>query len=613
MGVVGVAEARVQHPGHRQVGGVAAEARDLVLAVRPDELRLFRCRHLASPPVSGMPYEYLMRNAPVIGYTIEIEDPMLRDVEPGLREPLERFGATALALPRSTPPDRIDHLLDIIDGIELCGGADVDPAHYGHDRHPLTKTFRPEQDEFEIELVRRALDRGMPVLGICRGIQVLAVADGGSLVSRRFVFDGRKRLGFLRSSIDRFVGENTERVNRGMNFSQMSEVERDEIISRARRLAAANGCPSEVARRIAKKMNRSVETIRYTLKQFEQDHPDLAIFPTSTGPLSDETKQKIYEQYRRDVSADELAKRYCRTKTSIYRIINEMRATRILELPLDYMSNPYFGREGAEKTIFGPMPGLDQPAPKKARLPSGLPPYLASLYEVPLLTREQEGYLFRKFNYLKYKATKLRQKLDPIRARSSLMEEIENLYDQAVTVKNQIVRANLRLVVSIAKRHVGPSDNFFELVSDGNMSLIRAVEKFDYARGNKFSTYASWAIMKNFARTIPDELRRRDRFRTSEAEMFSAAPDRRSDQYGQESAQSQRVVQIGRILEKLDEREQKIIMSRFGLDHSTEPLTLKEVGQEMGVTKERVRQIEARALAKLRQAAHDEKIEVPGI
>jgi RNA polymerase primary sigma factor/RNA polymerase sigma factor len=145
------------------------------------------------------------------------------------------------------------------------------------------------------------------------------------------------------------------------------------------------------------------------------------------------------------------------------------------------------------------------------------------------------------------------------------------------------------------------------------MSLIRAVEKFDYARGNKFSTYASWAIMKNFARTIPDELRRRDRFRTSEAEMFSAAPDRRSDQYGQESAQSQRVVQIGRILEKLDEREQKIIVSRFGLDHSTEPLTLKEVGQEMGVTKERVRQIEARALAKLRQAAHDEKIEVPGI
>jgi RNA polymerase sigma factor (sigma-70 family) len=431
------------------------------------------------------------------------------------------------------------------------------------------------------------------------------------LVSRRFLFEGRKRVGFLRSSVQRFVDENSDRVRRGANFSQMSETERDEIISRARRLASAGGCPSDIARRIAQKMNRSAETIRYTLKQFDQEHPELAIFPTNVGPLTDETKQKIYEQHRRDVPAEELAKRYCRTKTSIYRIVNEMRAKRILELPLDYISNPYFGRETAEKVIFGPMPQLDQPQ-KKVRLPSGLPPYLASLYEVPLLTREQEGYLFRKFNYLKFKATRLREQLDPLHARSTQMDEIERLYDQAVVVKNQIVRANLRLVVSIAKRHVGPTDNFFELVSDGNMSLIRAAEKFDYARGNKFSTYASWAIMKNFARTIPDEHRKRDRFRTSQAEMFSATADVRTDQYGQESAQSTREHQIGRILEKLDDREQKIIISRFGLDHSLEPLTLKEVGAEMGVTKERVRQIEARALAKLRQAAHEEKIEVPG-
>ena len=166
-------------------------------------------------------------------------------------------------------------------------------------------------------------------------------------------------------------------------------------------------------------------------------------------------------------------------------------------------------------------------------------------------------------------------------------------------------------MVSIAKRHVGQSDNFFELVSDGNMSLIRAVEKFDYARGNKFSTYASWAIMKNFARTIPDEHKRRDRFRTSQEEMFTSAEDVRSDQYEQESSQLQRESQVGRILERLDEREQKIIISRFGLDRNQEPLTLKEVGAEMGVTKERVRQIEARALSKLRKAAQEERIELP--
>ena len=97
-----------------------------------------------------------------------------------------------------------------------------------------------------------------------------------------------------------------------------------------------------------------------------------------------------------------------------------------------------------------------------------------------------------------------------------------------MATKNQIIRSNLRLVVSIAKRHVGPADNFFELVSDGNMSLMRAVEKFDYARGNKFSTYASWAIMKNFARTIPDEHRYHDRFRTSQPELFTSAEDDRT-------------------------------------------------------------------------------------
>ena len=230
---------------------------------------------------------------------------------------------------------------------------------------------------------------------------------------------------------------------------------------------------------------------------------------------------------------------------------------------------------------------------------------------MPLLTRKQEVHLFRKMNYLKYKAGRLRAKLDPARPKRALMDRIDHLYDEAVATKNQIIRANLRLVVSIAKRHVGPTQNFFELVSDGNMSLMRAVEKFDYARGNKFSTYASWAIMKNFARTIPDEHRHHDRFRTSPAELFTTTEDDRADPIEEETAQTQREAQVERILERLDEREQRIIIRRFGLRRGQEPLTLKQVGAELGVTKERVRQIEARALSKLRKAAEDEKIEMP--
>lgn len=433
------------------------------------------------------------------------------------------------------------------------------------------------------------------------------------LVSRRFVFDGRKRVGFLASSVERFVEKNQERVRRGAQFSQLTAEERERIIDRARRLAQAGGCPSEVTRRLSRASGRSVETVRYTLRQFDQENPALAIFPDHTGPLREETKRKVYEQFRRGESAETLSRRFCRTKTSIYRIVGEMRARRILELPLDFIPNDEFAgirTEKQEREILGPAP-LGEPLPKKARLPSGLPPYLASLYEVPLLTREQEAHLFRKMNYLKYKANRLREDLDPSRSKSGLMDQIERMYDQSVAVKNEIISANLRLVVSIAKRHVSPGENFFELVSDGNISLIRAVEKFDFARGNKFSTYASWAIMKNFARTIPDEHRRRDRFRTSHSEMFGTTEDVRSDQYEQESAQMQREGQVGRILERLDEREQQIIMRRFGLRPGHEPLTLKEVGAVMGVTKERIRQIEARALSKLRKAVQDEKIEVP--
>jgi RNA polymerase sigma factor (sigma-70 family) len=437
------------------------------------------------------------------------------------------------------------------------------------------------------------------------------------LVARRFVFNGRTKVGFLESSLARFVDTHRDQVDRGSRFRQLSDEERDEIIRRARRMATAGPFGMvEIARRIARKMTRSTETVRTTLKNYDREHPDRAIFSSSSSPLDDdsaerreEAKAQLYRLYRRGVSVDVLATQFGRTRSSIYRVINEMRALRILSVKLEFMAHPSFDDLKAHDEILGPMPP-DVRTPRRTKPPKGLPPYLSSLYEVPLLGREQEAHLFRKMNYLKFLAAKLRDSIEPARARTADLDEISRLQEEALAVKNQIIRANLRLVVSIAKRHVGPSNNFFELVSDGNMSLIRAVEKFDYSRGNKFSTYASWAIMKNFARTIPEENYRRDRFVTGHEEMFEAAADNRSDEHEQEKTQRQQQEALKGMLGRLDERERGIIISRFGIGGVDEQ-TLEQLGRERGITKERVRQIESRALDKLRRIAIEEKLDLP--
>jgi RNA polymerase sigma factor (sigma-70 family) len=434
------------------------------------------------------------------------------------------------------------------------------------------------------------------------------------LVARRFVIGGRTKVAFLESSLQRFVAGHRAQVERGSRFRQLTDGERDEIIRRARRMSLVRPGESgliEIARRIARKMSRSTETIRLALKAYDRDHPDRAIFPTSGPPLDDDAKSQIYRRFRMGVSAELLARQYGRTRSSVYRILNEMRARRILSTKLEFIDNESFEHAENAAAILGPLPEpTDRKAPRRPKAPKGLPPYLASLYEVPLLDREQEMHLFREMNYLKYQAHQLRHKIDPSRARTSDLDTIERLQEEALAVKNQIIRSNLRLVVSIAKRHVGPANNFFELVSDGNMSLIRAVEKFDFSRGNKFSTYASWAIMKNFARTIPEENYRRDRFVTGHEEMFEAAADNRADEHEYESALKRMQEAVKGMLGRLDERERKIIISRFGLGGASEQ-TLEQLGRELGITKERVRQIESRAQEKLRKIANEEKLDLP--
>jgi RNA polymerase primary sigma factor/RNA polymerase sigma factor len=279
-----------------------------------------------------------------------------------------------------------------------------------------------------------------------------------------------------------------------------------------------------------------------------------------------------------------------------------------MQFPLEYMPSAEFTASDAAQRILGPMPPALR-APRKTRRPAGVPGYLASLYDTPLLTAEQERYLFRKYNYLKYQASMLRNEMDPARPSLQLLIQIEELNRQAVETKNQIIRANLRLVVSIAKKYASRREDFFEIVSAGNVSLMKAIEKFDYTRGFKLSTYATWAIKQNFAREYVTTARHSDRYRTSQDERLDLTADERSDRYAEERQQAQRAVQVNKILGSLTERERKVIRLRFGLGVLEQGKTLKEVGSDFGVSKERIRQLEHRALAKLRNAAVLEKFE----
>ncbi|MBE9479592.1 MAG: sigma-70 family RNA polymerase sigma factor, partial [Chloroflexi bacterium] len=264
-----------------------------------------------------------------------------------------------------------------------------------------------------------------------------------------------------------------------------------------------------------------------------------------------------------------------------------------------YMYNPQFDLPGADELILAEPPTDADAKSKRTRAPKGLPPYLASLYELPLMTPEKERWAFRKYNYLKFRADHLRKELDTNRVKVALVRRIERLLAQAQVVKNQITRANLRLVVSIARKHLHGSQTLFELVSDGNISLMRAVEKFDYFRGFKFSTYASWAIIRNYARSVPKERYRMGRFVTGAEEVMDIVGG--LDGYDPHACSlSELRDSLEVVLAQLSARERSIVVGHFGINSSGRTRTLDQISRQMGLSKERIRQIEQGAMEKLR-------------
>jgi RNA polymerase sigma factor (sigma-70 family) len=436
------------------------------------------------------------------------------------------------------------------------------------------------------------------------------------LPARRFVFaDGKRRVGFLLSSVERFFSGHREQVARGMNFSQLSDGERGEILQRARRLAVyCKCCTHEIARRVARKTNRSPLTILHTIRKHDQEKPAEAVFPLAAEPVSEEERARILKGYRRGVPLRSLAKRVCRPRTAVYRVVIDERIAKLGRRKVKFIDDPLYHQDGAGEAVAGIVAGTESVferggRPEDARVPRDLPAYLQELYRTPLLSPGRERALFLQFNYHKFRFVAARRRLEPQFARAREVNALEGHLRRATEVKNEIVQANLRLVVSVGRKHLRPGLSLMELISDGNMTLMRAVESYDAHRGHRFSTYATLALMKGFARSVPQLLSAgRVKSTTGDHRVLAEVPDSRL------SATNDRLLareEVRQLLSRLDDRERRVLLAHYGIETAadgvrpdrTEPATYEQVGRLLGLTKQRVRQIEQSALAKLRSAA----------
>ena len=273
------------------------------------------------------------------------------------------------------------------------------------------------------------------------------------------------------------------------------------------------------------------------------------------------------------------------------------------EETIAYVYDHRFDEPDAGRRFLAPVPLGTRGASACPRSLDRLPPYLASLYaHATLLRPEEEEALFLRMNYLKYRASQLRKALAPSGVRPSELDEIDRLLREALAVRNHIVRSCLRLVVFVVKRYARPGQDYGELVSEGNLSLMRAVEKFDVARGFKFSTYATCAITRNLVRMTATEMTWRRRFADGPPELLDVVCDDRPDALECERGRDRERATVRQLLEQLSEREREVIVNRFGLEGAPRK-TLRRLGEDLGICRERVRQIEQQARDKLRRFA----------
>jgi RNA polymerase primary sigma factor len=288
---------------------------------------------------------------------------------------------------------------------------------------------------------------------------------------------------------------------------------------------------------------------------------------------------------------------------------DERLLARLLSEEQDFIDSPAFYEEDAERKIYDEAPEIPKPDtswyhPVMDDL-SGRTRTIKTAQQV-ILTGAQEKVLFHQFNYARYRIWKLQQEMWSTPSRKPTPEQADEMlrwYRRADLIREQIANTNLALVLAMAKRTRMSEVDFADLVSEGNMALLRAVDKFDAGRGYKFSTYACRAILKAFSRQGMKLSKYRQRFPTDfdpKLEKSNYLETKRST-FEKDAAEEVKRIVLGNRAE-LTEVERTVIEHRFGLEsgETDKPMTLEQVGQIIGVTKERVRQIQNKAMEKIR-------------
>jgi RNA polymerase primary sigma factor len=293
----------------------------------------------------------------------------------------------------------------------------------------------------------------------------------------------------------------------------------------------------------------------------------------------------------------------------------------LMEKEMDLIDNPVFQEPGAEKQIYDEAPDVKKPDASwyhpvmddlgsKTRTPKSS--------EQVILTAAEERVLFLQLNYARWKIRELQREVWASPSKQPTEDqarEILRWYRKSIQMREQIAETNLALVLAMAKRTRMSEVDFADLVSEGNMALLRAVDKFDCERGFKFSTYACRAILKAFSRQGMKLSKYRQRFPTDfdpKLEKSNHLDTKRSEFVDDAASEVKRIVLQNNC--DLSEIERTVIEHRFRLsspNDDAKPMTLEQVGQIIGVTKERVRQIQNKALEKIRVELEDSFLEGP--